>query len=137
MGTQRIGHGYALAKHPTLLQLVKQRDIAVEVCPLSNQILMLVSDLRNHPAATFFAQNVPLIVSSDDPSFWEALPLSDDFYEAFLGTASAHADLRTLKKLAQNSFRYSALSTAEQADAQQKWTVKWTAFVEQVIAGQF
>lgn len=38
MGSLRIGHGYALAKHPTLLQLVKERDIAIEINPLSNQV---------------------------------------------------------------------------------------------------
>lgn len=38
LGSLRIGHGYALAKHPTLLQLVKERDIAIEINPLSNQV---------------------------------------------------------------------------------------------------
>lgn len=39
LGSLRIGHGFALAKHPTLLQLVKERDIAIEVNPLSNQVI--------------------------------------------------------------------------------------------------
>lgn len=98
------------------------------------QILKLVSDMRNHPASIYFSQNVPLIVSSDDPCFWEATPLSDDFYQAFIGIASSHSDLRTLKKLATNSFRYSALSADEKTDAMAKWQIKWSAFVEEVIA---
>lgn len=101
------------------------------------QVLKLVDDMRNHPASTYFAQNVPLVISCDDPSFWEATPLSDDFYQAFVGIASSHSDLRTLKKLATNSIRYSSMSADEKVHALAKWQTKWTAFVEQVIAEKF
>lgn len=139
------------------MQLVKERDIAIEVNPVSNQVclvntlslcsislshniftclqvLKLVADLRNHPAVTFFAQNMPLVISSDDPGFWEALPLTDDFYAAFMGLANAHADLRTLKKLALSSFYYSSMNANEYAEARLKWDRLWTQFVENVIA---
>lgn len=39
LGSKRIGHGYALAKHPKLLELLKKHDIAVEVNPVSNQVI--------------------------------------------------------------------------------------------------
>lgn len=93
--------------------------------------------MRNHPAASFFAQNVPLVVSSDDPCFWEATPLSDDFYQTFIGIVSSHSDLRTLKKLATNSIRYSALSDDDKLLAMEKWQKRWTNFVEEVIADKF
>lgn len=38
LGTHRIGHGFALLKHPKVLELVKSRQIAVEVNPVSNQV---------------------------------------------------------------------------------------------------
>jgi adenosine deaminase CECR1 len=38
LNATRIGHGYALHKHPVLSKLVKQFDIAVEVNPISNQV---------------------------------------------------------------------------------------------------
>ncbi len=37
--SHRIGHGLAYAKHPALLPYLKERDIAIEICPASNQIL--------------------------------------------------------------------------------------------------
>ncbi|KAG4076714.1 hypothetical protein HA402_002001 [Bradysia odoriphaga] len=157
LGTKRIGHAYALSKHPQLLKLVKERDIAIEVNPVSNQVintilkrdrstrgvirvftfekvLKLVDDLRNHPAAVYFSQNVPMIISSDDPSFWGASPLSHDFYMAFLGIASKRSDLRTLKKLATNSIKYSSLNKQEREIAFAKWQTKWDRFIEDVIA---
>lgn len=123
-----------MAKHPKVLELVKARDIAIEVNPISNQVLKLVDDYRNHPAAIFFAQNVPLVVSSDDPSFWEVTPLTHDFYMAFLGIASSSSDLRTLKKLATNSIKYSSLNETEKSIAYEKWQTKWDAFIHELIS---
>ncbi|XP_067647328.1 adenosine deaminase 2-like isoform X2 [Eurosta solidaginis] len=57
LGTKRIGHGFALTKHPLVLQTVKERNIPIEVNPISNQILQLVADFRNHPCSHFFADN--------------------------------------------------------------------------------
>jgi adenosine deaminase CECR1 len=130
LGAKRIGHGYALTKYPTLLKLIKQRDICIEVNPISNQVLKLVDDFRNHPAGVLFSDNYPIVISSDDPSFWEATPLSHDFYFAFLGLASAPQDLRTLKKLILNSIKYSSLTKEEKVVAHEKWLKKWNKFVK-------
>lgn len=133
LGTKRIGHGFAAVKHPRVLQEIKKRDICIEVNPVSNQVLKLVDDYRNHPAAVLFSDNYPVVVSCDDPSFWEATPLSHDFYMAFVGIASAHADLKFLKKLILNSFKYSSLSETEQKEGIQKWQNAWEKFLDVVI----
>lgn len=36
--TMRIGHGYALAHHPLAKELSRKREVAVELCPISNQV---------------------------------------------------------------------------------------------------
>ncbi|KAH8371706.1 hypothetical protein KR093_008554, partial [Drosophila rubida] len=132
LGTKRIGHGFALVKHPVVLDLVKKLNVAIEVSPVSNQVLQLISDFRNHPCAQFIADGYPVVISSDDPSFWKATPLSHDFYIAFLGIASQHADLRLLKKLALNSIQYSSLSADDKFDALTKWQAKWDEFLDYV-----
>uniref|UniRef100_A0A1I8PKD4 Adenosine deaminase n=1 Tax=Stomoxys calcitrans TaxID=35570 RepID=A0A1I8PKD4_STOCA len=136
LGTKRIGHGFALVKHPLVLQMVKERNIAVEVNPVSNQVLQLVADFRNHPCSHFFADNYPVVISPDDPSFWKASPLSHDFYIAFLGIASAHSDLRLLKKLALNSIAYSSLTPDQKVEAMHKWQTQWDIFISNVVNGE-
>lgn len=115
------------------MDLIKSNDIAVEVNPVSNQVLKLVDDYRNHPASVMLAQNIPVVISSDDPSFWEATPLSHDFYMAFLGIASRHSDLRVLKKFAMNSIQYSGLNEREKIDAFSKWEIKWDKFIDDLV----
>lgn len=115
------------------MDLIKSNDIAVEVNPVSNQVLKLVDDYRNHPASVMLAQNIPVVISSDDPSFWEATPLSHDFYMAFLGIASRHSDLRVLKKFAMNSIQYSGLNEREKTDAFAKWEIKWDKFIDDLV----
>lgn len=105
LNTTRIGHGYALLKHPVLWNSIKNRDIAIEINPLSNQILRLVNDLRNHPAAFYISENIPIVISNDDPGFWNAKGLSYDFYYAFMSFTPADAGIKVLKQLVLNSIK--------------------------------
>ncbi|XP_071121161.1 adenosine deaminase 2-like [Mytilus edulis] len=132
LNTTRIGHGYALTKHPKVLQAVKQKQIAIEVNPISNQVLKLVDDLRNHPAASLIAEGYPVVISADDPSVWGARGLSYDFYMAFMGMAGEDADLKFLKQLALNSLQFSAMTPQERSNAMNLWKYKWDTFIEDI-----
>lgn len=63
LGTKRIGHGFAIVKYPSILKIVKERRIGIEVNPISNQVLKLVDDLRNHPSAILFSDDYPVVIS--------------------------------------------------------------------------
>jgi adenosine deaminase CECR1 len=78
----------------------------------------------------------PFSSSSDDPSFWGALPLTHDFYFAFLGIASAKQDLRTIKKLVLNSFEFSSLNEKQKLAARAIWEKKWNTFIEEHLRDQ-
>lgn len=133
LGTKRIGHGYAVTKHPEIKEMVKRNNICIEVSPISNKMLHYVKDLRNHPVANLIAEDVPIVISSDDPSFFNTLPLSHDFYMTFVGIASAHSDLRFLKQLAINSINYSGMSGKEKDRAFQIWSKKWDQWIDDTI----
>lgn len=73
---------------------------------------------------------------SDDPSFWGALPLSHDFYLAFLGMASAKQDLKLLKKLILNSLDFSSLDEHQKVLAKAIWQKKWNAYIDDYLRDQ-
>ena len=125
LGAVRIGHGLALFKHPRLMEIVKARGIAVEVCPISNQLLGYVSDLRTHPAILYMNAGLPIVLSTDDPAIFRQT-LSHDYYEAFMAWG---LDLRSLKQLAMNSLLYSAMDPEEKRHALAVWEQRWATFI--------
>lgn len=134
LGVKRIGHGFAITKHPGIRELIKKKNFAIEICPISNQVLNYVGDLRNHPASILFAKGLPVVVSNDDPSIWGAKALSYDFYEAFIGIMSAKADIRALKQLAINSILYSSMSNEERKRAMHLFEEQWLSFINEIVS---
>lgn len=81
--TRRIGHGFSLYKHPQLIQDVIHSQVMVEVCPISNEVLRLATDILHHPLPAMISHGVPTAISNDDPAMLgqDAAGLSYDFYQ--------------------------------------------------------
>jgi adenosine deaminase-related growth factor len=125
LDARRIGHGIALFKHPLLMQIVKDRGMAIEVCPIANQVLGYVADLRNHPAVLYINSGLPVVICPDGPGIWKGT-FSYDFYMAFMAWG---LDLKCLKQLAMNSLIYSAMDPEEKEKALEFWREKWEEFI--------
>jgi len=134
LNATRIGHGYAITKHPAAKKMAIEKNIAIELCPISNQVLKLVDDLRNHPIVELIQDgNFPIVIAPDDPGLWDAKGISYDFYEAFMGMASATMDLRLIKKLALNSIDYTTLDQNSKASCMNMFNSKWNGTVKSML----
>lgn len=77
---KRIGHGTQLIFKPHLLKEIKERDIAIEVCPLSNQLLNYTKNLQLNQGNLLNRSDIPFTISSDDPTMFQSSQVEDFFY---------------------------------------------------------
>ena len=63
----RIGHGIRSVEDPRLLDLIVERGIALEVCPVSNVALGVYTDLSSVPLPDLMAAGATIALGSDDP----------------------------------------------------------------------
>lgn len=66
---QRIGHGVQAIHSSDTIALLKDRDIALELCPTSNISFGLFSDFSTHPFPAFLKAGIKVSINSDDPPF--------------------------------------------------------------------
>lgn len=66
LGARRIGHGFALPRHPYVLEQMKKHRVCVELCPISNEILGLTPRIGGHAMYSLLARNVPCTLSTDN-----------------------------------------------------------------------
>ena len=66
---QRIGHGVNSIYSPDTMAMLKDKDIALELCPTSNIFLGLFKDMNHHPFPKFYDAGIKVSISSDDPPF--------------------------------------------------------------------
>ncbi|MEM6767413.1 MAG: hypothetical protein AAF655_20910 [Bacteroidota bacterium] len=128
--SRRIGHGFNLYRFPALWEKLKDRDVCVEICPISNQVLGYIRDLRNHPGYLYIQLGIPVSISSDDPSIFQYKGVSPDYWAVYLAW---NLDLSTVKKLCQNSLLYSSLSEERKLQSLAAWERKWDVFVKTSI----
>eukprot|EP00727_Mastigamoeba_balamuthi_P010691 m51a1_g6244 adenosine deaminase, putative (531) ;mRNA; f:23539-25953 len=122
----RVGHGLAMAKTPGLIE---RAGIAVELCPVSNQLLGYTRDLREHPGRAYLDAGVAVSLSPDDPAIYGYQGVTHDFWEA---TVAWNLDLRRIKMLCYYSLRYSTLPAAEREQHIDRWLREWDAWVAKI-----
>jgi len=151
LGTRRIGHGFSLYRHPLLVEMVKQKKILVESCPISNEVLRLTSSIKAHPLPALLARGVTAALCNDDPAILGhgKNGMTHDFWQALQGWENL--GLEGLGSLAENSVRYAAYgpdqSTKEwnkdikdgvygqgiRAERLREWTSEWNKFCEWIL----
>lgn len=151
LGTRRIGHAFSLYKHPVLVEMVKQKNILVEACPISNEVLRLTSSIKSHPLPALLAQGVSASLSNDDPAILGhgKHGTAHDFWQALQGWENL--GLEGLGSLAENSVRYAAYAPDQnsktwskdvkdgvygqniRAERIREWTSQWNKFCEWIV----
>ena len=104
---KRIGHGVAIAYERDALALMaemRQRQVLVEICLTSNDIILGVKGAR-HPFVDYLKAGVPVTLATDDEGV-SRIDLTNEYLRA---AETYGLGYRDLKQLARNSLTYSFL----------------------------
>ena len=93
LGVERIGHGIAAIHDPSLMDLLAERRIPLEVCPTSNlrtgalalQLHNPGATLQQHPLPQLLRHGIPVVLSTDDPAMFHASLLGEYEIAAQMG----------------------------------------------------
>ena len=102
----RIDHGNNALHDDKLIEVLVEKQIALTVCPLSNEKLQVVPELSNHPIRTMLEKGLLATVNSDDPAYFGGY-INENFEALVKGINLSKEEI---KKLAINSFKASFLS---------------------------
>ncbi|WP_246320779.1 adenosine deaminase [Paenibacillus germinis] len=68
LGAVRIGHGVRLKESRSILEMVKDRRIPLEMCPISNIQTKAVSGWEAYPIREYLEQGLVVTINTDNPS---------------------------------------------------------------------
>lgn len=105
----RIDHGVASATDADLMDELRDNQIPLTVCPLSNIKLKVFDHLHEVPVKLFLDHDIMVTINSDDPPYFGGY-----INENFLQTAAAlDLNQKDIYKLAKNSFDASFITDVE------------------------
>jgi adenine deaminase len=108
---QRIDHGVRAVEDPALMTYLREQQLPLTVCPLSNVRLCLFERLEDHNLLELLDAGLCVTVNSDDPEYFGGY-VNDNFVAL---VDSLGLDRARALKLADNSFRASFLAEGEKA----------------------
>lgn len=131
-GADRIGHGVDIAHEsdaPELLNIMKQRKVALEVNLSSNAFILGIKN-EAHPAPLYTRYGVPIVLSTDDAGV-SRNNLSGEYQLYISRYKPSYGEL---KQIVYNSIRYSFLPEDEKQLELAKLAKRFVVF-EKRVAG--
>ena len=93
LGAQRIGHGVRAIDDPSVVQMLREQDVTLEVCPTSNLQTGAIPTFAKHPLSALYRMAVPVTINTDDPSISDTT-LTDEYMLAVDVMGFSQSDIR-------------------------------------------
>jgi adenosine deaminase len=102
LGAERIGHGVYITDCPEAYQIVKEKQVVLEICPTSNVQTKAVNQFRDHPLYDFHRDGIKITINTDNRTVsdttmakecelvWNEFAMSDeDYREIYMNSVEA------------------------------------------------
>lgn len=112
LGVSRIDHGVRCGEDPALVERLRQSQVPLTVCPLSNVKLRVFKTIREHNIKRLIDAGLCVTINSDDPAYFGGYVT-----ENFAAVQQAfRLSKETVRTLAKNSFQASFLSDRQKRE---------------------
>jgi adenine deaminase len=108
----RIDHGVRCVEDPGLVRRLREEQVPLTVCPLSNVRLRVFPSLQKHPVKRMLDEGLCVTVNSDDPAYFGGYVA--DNYSAVRDRLGFTRD--EFRAVAENSFKASFLGEGEKKE---------------------
>ncbi|MBD3160267.1 MAG: adenosine deaminase [Candidatus Lokiarchaeota archaeon] len=129
LDVERVGHAVSAIDDPDLMKYMKEHDIAIESCPVSNLRTRAVESMERHPIREFYDHGLLVTVNSDDPTLFQTnlnneykelhreLDFQiDDLFQLSLNAVEASFLSEGQKEVLRKEFRETYRNISEQLD---------------------
>jgi adenosine deaminase len=117
LGAERIGHSTSAIQDPSLMALLKERSIPLEICPTSNVVTgKYVRRYEDHPIKDFLKAGLLATLNTDDPVLFD-VELNDEYLRGIQKIGLSDAEALTLMR---NGIRATFMDDARKAAALSK-----------------
>lgn len=99
IGTKRIGHGVNAINSKEIQQLIKEKDILLEICPTSNVQTNAVIFYENHPIYKFYKDNIKVCINTDNKTI-SNISLTEEYIKLYNTFNFSKEDFITMNKYA-------------------------------------
>ena len=98
-----IQHGITIATDDYMIDMVKEREIQLNICPTSNVVLCAVKDYKSHPIKRLFHKGVKVTVNTDDLLIFDS-SVSEEFLKLYKNNVLDADELNEIRKIGLNNF---------------------------------
>lgn len=109
IGAKRIGHGIHAVDDPSVIELIKKRNVLLEVCPTSNVQTNVVREYKEHPICDLIKNGVNVCINTDNKTV-SNISISDEYRKLI---DNFNFDYSIFKKMNTNAVKGSFLSEEE------------------------
>lgn len=106
VGARRIGHGIHAIYDKAVLNLIKERDVLLEICPTSNIQTNAINSYLEHPIKELYEDEIPLGVNTDNRTV-SNISLSEEYLKLY---NTFNFTLNDFQKMNENSIKHAFLN---------------------------
>ena len=129
LGCERIGHGVRAKEDPQLLSFLKERQIPLEICVVSNVKTKVFESVETHPIKKFFEDGLMVTVNSDDPTMFN----TSITREYLLLAQKLSFTLRDIRHLTMNGIEASFMSDKDKESMENQFDREWHQLLDKYI----